>query len=87
MTEFTKDTTKLKSIAASIPDTSNPFTNLSASKTRSALITNVNRPKVSTFIGKVSMSKNGLSRTVTIPRTKAATIAVPKSSTTIPGNK
>jgi hypothetical protein len=79
------ETATLKSIAAQNPETANFPTTAEARRTRSALITSVKSPKVSILMGKVMMIRNGFSRTLTMPRTRATQRAVKNPSTVIPG--
>lgn len=51
-----------------------------------AFITSKNSPKVTTVIGKVKITKIGLTNTLSNPITMATTIAEVKPSTATPGN-
>jgi len=74
-------------MAAKNPSTKNPFITLEASKTKEALITKINNPKVKIFIGKVNNTKIGLITAFTIPKNKESHNAVQKLATVIPGIK
>jgi predicted RNA-binding protein with PUA-like domain len=80
------ETIKLNKTAHKNPSTLNPSTNLSTSKINTPLITKVKIPKVSKFIGKVKITRIGFKIALTIPRTKATTIAEVKLSTCTPVN-
>src|SRR5690606_30524064 len=58
-----------------------------ANQNTSALSTRKNKPKVTIVMGKVNRTKNGLTRVLSKPSTKAAISAEPKEATLIPGNR
>ncbi len=70
------DKSILNNIAIQILLTENPSINLSANKIIRALITNRNKPKVIMVIGKVKMTKTGLTNKFNIDRTTATIMAV-----------
>ena len=72
------DKTILNIRAHQNPSTLNPGTRFAASKITTALITNVNKPKVIIFIGRVRIRSMGLINALMIPKTTAATRAVTK---------
>lgn len=76
-----------KTSAHKNPSTANPGTIKVAPIIRSALITKVNNPKVTSVIGRVSITKIGLIIALIIPRTTARTRAVIKFSTCTPGRR
>jgi len=55
--------------------TANPSMNVAANQNNDALITNINSPKVTIVIGKVSMTKIGRTKRFRSPSTTAATKA------------
>ena len=57
------------------PSTVNPETILSANKISKVLITNKNKPRVTTVIGNVNTTKTGLRKANKIPKIRATTIA------------
>lgn len=67
------------------PSTLKPGTILSTSISKAALITNVKRPRVRMFIGRVRMIRMGLMMALIIPKTKATRSAVVNVSTLKPG--
>jgi hypothetical protein len=71
--------------AAPKPDTANPGVIYAASINRSALITNVNSPSVSRFIGSVRNITSGRTNIFMKPITIAAINAATKLLTKIPG--
>ena len=65
-----------------------PFTQDATIQSRPALIIKVNNPRVSIFIGRVSMTKIGLSMALAMPRINAAIMAAGQKLSTIkPGSK
>ncbi len=80
--EFTNavstDKIKLNNIAHQNPSTLNPLINALHSRIITALITNKNKPKVSTVSGKLKKLKIGFTVTLKSPKTIEKTIAVPK---------
>ena len=66
----------LNSIAIQILLTENPSINLSAKSIINALITNKNNPRVNTVIGKVRITKIGLTIRLSKDNTIATIIAV-----------
>lgn len=76
---------RLKSNACQNPDTKNPFTIVLASSTSSALMTNVNSPRVRIVIGRVSKRRIGLINTLSSPSTSATSKAVQSPPIETPG--
>ncbi len=68
----------LKRIAQIIFSTINPGTKALTKRTSNPLMTKVNKPKETIFIGNVRRKRIGLMTALTIPRTIATTIAVKK---------
>ncbi len=83
---LTSDSTTLKTIAQSIPSTSNPGTIIVTRSTIKALITKLKSPRVSIFIGSVKRTMNGLINVLTTDNNTATTTAVKKPSTVTAGN-
>lgn len=79
------ETNRLKSTADQKPSTVKPGTNLAANKTKIALITIVNNPKVKIFMGKVRRISKGLRKILKIPKTRATQSADQKLATRTPG--
>jgi hypothetical protein len=70
------DNRMLNNMAVQILFTANPSINLSANSIIRAFITNRNRPKVTTVIGKVNTINMGFTNTFNIAKTNATMIAV-----------
>ena len=83
--DCSKDNNKLNSNAIQKPLTVKPSIKLFAIKIIHALITNRNKPKVITVIGKVKMIKIGLTIMFSNPRTIATITAEVNPSTATPG--
>lgn len=79
------DNTRLKSKADIKPSTLNPGTIASTIKITKAFKTNVNKPSVIMFTGKVSMMRIGFINVLTTASTTYTTIAVKKSLIATPG--
>ena len=75
----------LKSSAHQNPLTLNPFTRLLTRSTKSAFITNIKSPKVTTVMGRVNKSKSGFKNTFITPKTTATIRVVTIESTSTPG--
>ncbi len=69
------DSKILNNKAEKNPETANPDTNLSASKIIMALITKINKPKVTSVAGKVKKINNGLTTIFNNAITAATIIA------------
>lgn len=76
------DKTTLKTSATQKPEIAKPGTAEDTKRTIKALITKVNKPKVKIVIGKVRISKTGLSKELTIPNARAAIKADSNETTT-----
>lgn len=85
MSQETTDTTMLKRRAVINPLTKKPGIRKEASSTNSALITNINSPKVRMVIGSVSKIRSGLTNEFRIPKTTATSTTVTQLLTTTPG--
>lgn len=83
--ELITERTIAKSNADKNPFTWNSGTRLETKRIMTALITNVNKPKVRILTGRVSKRSSGRITALRIPSTKAATKAVLKFGTLIPG--
>jgi hypothetical protein len=83
--EVSRDRRRLNNRAHKNPSTRNPCTNLPASRTMMALITNRNKPNVRIVMGKVKMISRGFTNTFRIAKTMESVIAVQKVSIWIPG--
>jgi len=79
------DNNKLNNRAIQKPSTEKPVIKLFAIKMIKALITNKNKPKVTTVIGKVKITKIGLTKILSRPSTTATIMAAPKPETSTPG--
>lgn len=82
--EETREITRLKRSAHKNPSTSNPGTKKSTNKTRIALITKVNNPKVKRVRGNVSKSSKGFKKAFTTPKIIATRRAVKNESNKTP---
>lgn len=83
--ELITESTIAKSNADKNPFTWNSGTKLDTKRIITALITNVNNPKVRILTGRVSRRSRGRITALRIPSTRAATNAVVKFGTLIPG--
>jgi len=81
------ETRILKNSAHQKPSTVKPGTRVPAKRIKHALITSVKRPNVKRVIGNVRRIRNGLRKTLRIPKTNATTKAVTKLATWIPGRR
>lgn len=84
---FTTDKTTEATKAVPNPETLNPGTIFFITNNNKALITKVNKPKVSTLIGKVSKISKGFINIVNIPQTTDKTISVSQPLIVNPGTK
>lgn len=75
----------LKRIAVQKPFTSKPLIMLDANNTTNAFITNVNRPKVRMFIGKVIINNKGFNDILITPKNKATHKALQNPPILTPG--
>lgn len=82
---FMRVTRRLKRSADQKLSTVKPETSVDASKTRIALITIVNNPKVRMVIGNVNKIKSGFRKILKTPSTNATRSAVQKLATCTPG--
>lgn len=73
--DWAMDNKTLNNIAIQNPFTLKPGTTLSASKISNVLITNKNKPKVTTVIGRVRITKIGFKKANKKPKTSATSIA------------
>ena len=80
-----RDSKRLNKSAQPKPLTRNPLTKFPASRTMAALMTKRNRPKVKIVIGKVRMTRMGLSKKFRIASTRENLIAIQKDSIRMPG--
>ena len=76
---------KLKRMAHKNPLTTKPLTHEAAIIITTALITIKNKPRVSTVMGNVSITKMGFTNQLSTPNAKATHTAVIKSATSTPG--
>lgn len=81
------DNTILNNNAQPNPSTVNPRTSQLVKSTRSALMTNVNKPNVIIVIGNDNRINTGLTIALRIPKTSAIINAVPKFATCMPCNR
>ncbi len=79
------DSKTLNNSAAKNPETAKPSTNLSANNIMQALITKINKPKVTIVAGNVKKIKSGLTNMFSNDITTATIIAATYPATEIPG--
>lgn len=87
ITDCRTDKITLKNKAVQNVSTLKPSTIFEHSKIMTALMTNKNKPKVRIVTGRVSITKMGLIKIFSNPRTTATIKAVAKPSTRTPGIK
>lgn len=81
---FTMERTTLKAIAHQKFATLNPGTKKAVNSMKNALMTKVNKPSVSMFIGSVRIRIKGFTKTFRIPITTATTTATQKLGIVMP---
>ena len=87
MKDITRDKIILNNNAHQKFATRKPGTIAAASIISKALITKVNKPRVTALIGKVKSNSIGLINAFSRPITKATSRALTKPETVIPGNR